>query len=366
MGEEQKIARRDWAKYSLAAAAGLVVGGAIGYVAKPAEVVPGGVVTKTETLTTTVTGGAAPTKAKKYTFYVVDHGEPGNAFWAVCYRGLKDAVDLLGGEVEMKHTYTAEDYKKQADNLKTAVDSNPDGILMTSPADPLLYDATVREGVKKGIPFLTFNCDDPRPPEQRMPYMTYFGEAMFESGTQLARDVIRYVTEHGTFKPKHALLGNPAAGHIIWETRLRTFGDVLNKEYGTKTTTFVLGVDPAKIPEMMRASLLENPDIDCIATFGWAIPLCAKVFSEVGKTPGKDLYIATFDPHPEVLDMIGNQTAINAFDQQQYLQGYLPIIMMYQYKEHNFALFGTVCTGPFIINEHNVATVIDQSKKGYR
>ncbi|MEM3122404.1 MAG: hypothetical protein QXH60_03115, partial [Candidatus Pacearchaeota archaeon] len=39
MGEEKKINRRDYLKYTGAAIGGLVVGGALGYLAKPAEVV---------------------------------------------------------------------------------------------------------------------------------------------------------------------------------------------------------------------------------------------------------------------------------------------------------------------------------------
>jgi len=51
--EEKKINRRDYLKYTGAAIGGLAVGGALGYVLKPAEVVEK---TVTKTVTTTVTG----------------------------------------------------------------------------------------------------------------------------------------------------------------------------------------------------------------------------------------------------------------------------------------------------------------------
>ncbi|MEM2178737.1 MAG: hypothetical protein QW272_07980 [Candidatus Methanomethylicaceae archaeon] len=57
MGEEKKVSRRDYLKYTGAAIGGLVVGGAIGYLAKPTEIVEK-TITKTETVgaaTVTVT-----------------------------------------------------------------------------------------------------------------------------------------------------------------------------------------------------------------------------------------------------------------------------------------------------------------------
>lgn len=234
------------------------------------------------------------------------------------------------------------------------------------PSDPLLYDATVREGVSKGIPFIALNCDDPRPPEQRMPYLTYFGESAYEVGPALERDLVRYINEHNTFKPKKVLCGLPVAGHFIWETRLRLFGDACKKDFGSTILTKVVGVDPAKLPEVYRALLLANPDIDCITSFGWGLELAMPVLTELGKTPGKDVLLVALDPTPKICDYIKEGKVVNCFDQQQYLQGFLPVIMMYEYLEHQFAIFGTVCTGPFIINEHNVNNVIASAKEGYR
>jgi len=78
MGEEKKINRRDYLKYTGAAIGGLVVGGALGYLAKPAEVVektatvtaPG----VEKTVTTTVTAPAKP--AESISVYMVAEPAP--------------------------------------------------------------------------------------------------------------------------------------------------------------------------------------------------------------------------------------------------------------------------------------------------
>jgi multiple sugar transport system substrate-binding protein len=54
MGEEKKVTRRDYLKYTGTAIGGLVVGGALGYLAKPAEVIKETVTAPGATATTTI------------------------------------------------------------------------------------------------------------------------------------------------------------------------------------------------------------------------------------------------------------------------------------------------------------------------
>ena len=56
MSKEEKVDRRTWLKVAGGTVAGLVVGGAIGYVAKPTVMAP----STTATITETVTGTAPP------------------------------------------------------------------------------------------------------------------------------------------------------------------------------------------------------------------------------------------------------------------------------------------------------------------
>ena len=48
--------------------------------------------------------GISNAQDKKLTFYYVDHGTPGNPFWAVYYKGIEDATQWLAQfGVEVKH-----------------------------------------------------------------------------------------------------------------------------------------------------------------------------------------------------------------------------------------------------------------------
>jgi simple sugar transport system substrate-binding protein len=376
MSEPKNVGRRDILKYLAAiVGTGVVVGAGTYFLAPSKEVTTtvtttvggGGVVTTT--VTSTVSG--TPVKPEvEYTFWMADHGSPGSSFWAPAYKGVEDAIKMLSAtglaKINLKHTYTNEDYAKEADDLKTAVASKPDGILFTVPSDPMLFDATVREGVNKGIPFIALNCNDPRPPEQMMPYLFYVGENAYEVGPALGRDLSRWIKEHNSFTPKNALLCNPVAGHYIWETRLRLFGEYVKNNFGTNVVTQITGIELPKYPEIIRALLTQYPNTDLIVAAGGALDAMWSVFAELGKKPGKDILVVGIDPTAGVMQHIKSGEIVCCFDQQQYLQGFIPVLMMYMYLRHGFSFYGTVSTGPFIINETNVDSVIKSAEEGFR
>jgi simple sugar transport system substrate-binding protein len=70
--------------------------------------------------------------------------------------------------------------------------------------------------------------------------------------------------------------------------------------------------------------------------------------------------IGTFDLNSQVVTGLQNGSLDFAIDQQQYLQGYLPVVSLYLYKKHegNSVSPGNVLdTGPLVVNKSNVSTV---------
>ncbi len=304
---------------------------------------------------------------KKYTIYYVDHGTPGNPFWVVYYKGIEEAAEFLAPYgVEVKHLSASADVKKQMEMLQIAVAADPDGIV-TSIIDPESFDPILRPAIEKGIAVMAANVEDPRPEGERIPYLTYYGEDTWKSGVELGAAFIKYIEETNGFQPKHALLCNPQAGHYVWEARLQKFGETLEKTYETRTDKIVIGEDPTKAREVIRAYLVKNPDVDVICGTNWSTHFCVDLLKELGKEAGKDVYLTAFDVMPELLEDIKVGKVVCTHDQQQYLQGFLPLIDMYLYLEkYNLHPFGIVSTGPIIIDRNNVDTVMEGAKAGYR
>ena len=68
-------------------------------------------------------------------------------------------------------------------------------------------------------------------------------------------------------------------------------------------------------------------------------------------------YFVTFDLSKEITTAIKQDVIKFAIDQQQYLQGYLPIIFLTQYIKYSVIHSGNVYTGPAFVTKENVAQV---------
>jgi len=302
----------------------------------------------------------------KYTFYYVDHGTPGNPFWTVYFKGIEDATEwLVARGVKVKHLSASADLKKQIDMLKVAVAADPDGIITTM-IDPKSFDPILKPAIERGIPLMAANVEDPRPREERIPYLCYYGEDTWKSGVEVAQALVEHIKKTGGFEPKHALLCNPQAGHYVWEARLEMFGKTLKEIYGTTSEKIVIGEDPTKALEIIKSYLVKHPETDVICATNWATHFNVDLMRELGKEAGKDVYLTSFDTMPELLEDIKEGKVVCTHDQQQYLQGFLPLIDMYLYKVGTVHPFGIVSTGPIIVDANNVDEVMIGVKAGYR
>ena len=70
------------------------------------------------------------------------------------------------------------------------------------------------------------------------------------------------------------------------------------------------------------------------------------------------MHLACFDLSPGVMDMIENGQASFTIDQQQRLQGYMPVIVLHLYNNHAGLLPGNnIASGPGFVDKSNAAAV---------
>ena len=86
------------------------------------------------------------------------------------------------------------------------------------------------------------------------------------------------------------------------------------------------------------------------------LPLRAIAAAE---TAGRELVIGGFDLSPDLISAIEAGDVSFTVDQQQYLQGYLPVVLMYlQATNLNTAGGGLpILTGPGFVDTENVAEI---------
>jgi len=226
--------------------------------------------------------------------------------------------------------------------------------------DPKTYDAILKPLIDKGVPIMAANIDDPRPRGERIPYLSYYGEDYQKSGVDLAEAVITFVKKTRAKKPQFALLISPVVGNRGWDDRLQRFGERLAKEYGTKSEQ-ITDLDS----NQMEAYLAKNPNVDVICAHeSWVWYHYLTVLKGVGKTPG-DLYIACIDVSSGILPCIKSAEVVAAHDEQQYLQGFLPLFDLYLYLTKGKVHPINVTTG-MIVDKSNADSVQEGTLEGYR
>ena len=105
----------------------------------------------------------------------------------------------------------------------------------------------------------------------------------------------------------------------------------------------------------MTAYLQTHTGVNAVMTLNNAIGTAL-----ITSNPPNKPKIATFDLNSGVQADIQNGSMSFAIDQQQYLQGYLPIVFLDLFKRKNGQTVGggtTVASGPLIVTKSNIGKV---------
>ena len=94
-----------------------------------------------------------------------------------------------------------------------------------------------------------------------------------------------------------------------------------------------------------------------------ALP-CLRALEEIDNP---EITFVTFDTSPEILDAIESGTILFAIDQQQYMQGYLPVVLLALYhRNENLLAHEYLQTGPGFITKNNVGRLKELTARGTR
>ena len=72
---------------------------------------------------------------------------------------------------------------------------------------------------------------------------------------------------------------------------------------------------------------------------------------------GRHIYFVTFDLSKDIIKGIKSGVIDFAIDQQQYLQGYMPIVVLTQMAKYGVLQSGDINSGPGYVTKANVSNV---------
>ncbi len=289
-----------------------------------------------------------------FRFVVVSHGQASDPFWSVAANGVSQAADDMGVTVEYQAPGTF-DMVEMSQIIDAAVASEPDGLVVTIPDADALADS-IQAAVAAGIPVISMNSgsDD----FASLGVLVHVGQTEYAAGLIAGQ---RFAAEGiGS-----AICINQEVGNTALDDRCQGFEDGLGVEVDVIPVDLA---DPTGTQETVNGALQANP-VEGILTLGptGAIPTLAAL-EESGNLG--TVALATFDLGPEVLEAIDQGNMLFAIDQAQYLQGYLPIVLLTKFLETGALPLGSVdrviLTGPQIVTSDVAADVIGFSEQGLR
>jgi simple sugar transport system substrate-binding protein len=290
------------------------------------------------------------TQSKDVTIAVITHGE-GDSFWAVVKKGAEQAGKDLG--VTVKYSESNNDPQEQAQLIDAAVTEEVDGIAVSAPDPDAIRDA-LKTATDAGIPVITLNSGAEE--SASLGAITHVGQTETIAG------------EGAGAKLKEA--GATKIICIIHEqgnVGLNQRCDGAKKGFGGEVENLqVAGIsDISTTLTEIQSKLEADSSIDGVLSLNPDIAVAARDAVAGASSEAK---VATFDLSGDVIKAIQDDEILFAVDQQQYLQGYLPVVFLTLNKTNLNTVGGGqfVLTGPGFVEKSNAAEIEKLAEAGTR
>jgi simple sugar transport system substrate-binding protein len=286
---------------------------------------------------------------------VVTHGQASDPFWSVVQNGVTQAGEDMGVQVDYQAPDTF-DMVQMSQLIDAAVASEPDGLVVSIP-DPDALGDSISAAVEAGIPVVSINSGSDV--AEDLGLLTHVGQTEFEAGVGGGERM----AEAGVTT---ALCVNQEVGNVALDQRCDGFTEAIEEAGGTVEILEIDLNNPTEAQSRIEAEISSNEEINGILTLGptGAAPALEAV---AAADAGDRVQLATFDLSPDVLEAIAAGDMLFAIDQQQYLQGYLPIVLLTLYAENLNTIANPVLqTGPGFVTQETAERVIELSEAGTR
>jgi len=277
-------------------------------------------------------------------FVLVSHAPDADSWWNTIKNAIKVAGEQMDVKVEYRNPPTG-DLADMARIIEQAVASNPTGLISTI-ADYDVLSGPIKKAVRKGIPVITINSGT-HEQSKELGALLHVGQPEYAAGKGAGmRAKANGVTK---FLCVNHYITNPASVE-----RCQGYADGIGVKLGKQMIDS--GIDPGEIKNKVIAYLRANPKTNGIITLGpnSAHPTIAAL--DTMGLKGK-IYFGTFDLSGEIAAAIKDDTMAFAIDQQPYLQGYLPVVILTNLARYGVVPGNNINSGPGFVTKANISLV---------
>jgi simple sugar transport system substrate-binding protein len=299
--------------------------------------------------------------AKKLRFVFVTSAGPGNPFYGPIIKGFEQAGKDLDVEVVFRgdqQTNLISDAPTMLNRLENAISTKPDGLII-SDTYPESLNPTIKAAVDSGIPVVLTNAGFGE--ASKVGAMAFVGT----DETDLGRMGGKLLKDLGA---KHVLVVTTPPGIPLIDDRVAGLKDGMSpgKTTALEVPIEVLG-DQTKQVNTTLAALEKDATIDAVFSIGSCCgPAMVAAREELGARADK-MHWVTIDLGAPVLQALKDKKIDYAIDQQQYLEGYIPVQMLAMAIRYSIKPVNDFYpTGPGLVNAENAAKVIELTAQAVR
>ncbi len=282
---------------------------------------------------------------------VVTHGQSADTYWSVVKKGVDDAAKLMGADVSYQAPQTT-DYVAMSRMIDAAVTQKVQG-LVVSIADAEALGKSVKAAADAGIPVIVIDSGEDQ--VEKLGLKLYVGTtSYFEQGKRAAKLLLAAGVKKG-------VCANHETGNLVNESACDGFIEAMNGN-GDRVE---ISLDPTETAARLNAYLASHPDVDGILALG--APSATNVVAALRASGTLGNYkIGNFDVSGDTLTSLSDKELLFSFDAQQYMMGFLPVVMLTLNARYGLLPINNIYTGPNAISPTDVEKIMVLSKKGIR
>ena len=290
-------------------------------------------------------------------------GPEGGVFAVNVYNGAVQAAADTGAQVS--YVWSGWDPQKMIQQFSESAATKPDGIaVMGHPGDDS-FDSLIDQAESNGIIVTSQNTELPKAQAKYAANgFGYVGAVNYDAGHALGVEAVnRFGLKSGDRAMVWGLLSQPSRGE-----RTKGVMDAF-KEAGLTVDYIEIdsqtNADPVQGTATFTGYVSAHPDVKVVVTDHGGLTATAQTYlTAAGKKPG-DIKMAGFDLSPATVAAIQGGWMNLVIDQQEWLQGYLPILQICLTKVYGFSGLD-INTGAGFVDKSNVDFIAPLAAKNIR
>jgi simple sugar transport system substrate-binding protein len=284
---------------------------------------------------------------------IITHGQAADSFWLIVRNGAEAAAAETNSDLQYRSPEKF-DLIAMARLIDEAVASRPDGLIVSIP-DAGLLSGSIRAAVAAKIPVISINSG--LEVSKQLGCLMHIGQEDESAGKKAGERM----KASGV---KNAVILDQEVGNLGLDQRIKGFREGFEGPFH-HLQVLPVTMDFKECQQAVADYIEKYSSLDGIVALGPIVAEPALQAVDQAQKAGK-IKVCTFDVSPVVVDALVKKQIEFAIDQQEWLQGYLPVVFLANYVRYGSILQNDlILTGPNFVTPENAQKVVNLLSLGF-